>query len=305
MKTLGFVIPCYGKDNDVVRQTMKSVIEALNVSDDAEVVFVYKNLNNFNYDWVSKEFTHQNLKYINVEDTSVKRNFKLLLGIKNINSKYIYPLDADDIINMDHFSKIIHYLKNQNNDVVIMDFIKKKGSDEKYIHFAKKAKKYNTFFPGNYVIIYKKEIINLENDLNDKFVWHHDIMFYANNVQNAKTLTYMEYALIKLVKLEESASTYQNYFKPDYLSYTKQCFDYLSKLNIDQKFYGSMFWIIWGLQITLNYSKIILKDSEKGLNKYYKLNSKYSTKSTMFWMLNFGMLIAAKYPIRWYYKYAK
>lgn len=214
-KVLSLVIPCYGKDNSIVRRTIESAVKNLN--NDTEVVFVYKNSDKYNYDWVSYEFADKLTKIIKID--SGKKQHKIITALEHITSKFVIALDADDLINDEDFSNILSFLKSSENDLINMkvrvyseslELIKTSipfnYSEDKATIFKK-----NKVYFGNTSLIFKTEFLkSISKYLHDEILLGEDAERILISLTKTTNIGTMYLSLFKYIKYSDSESSSSN-----------------------------------------------------------------------------------------------
>lgn len=259
-KLISFVVPCYGKTNEVVRESLKTLDKQLALhSDKIEVIFVYKNLNAFDYDWVKEEFP--NFTHIKIEDNSRKRTFKIKKGLEVAKGKYFYPFDPDDALYQDDFNDLLALFESSNADVFLFDYISKRvdknSQPTKRIVMSKKGhpiiREFNGF-PGNYCFAYKTEhFMKYINDYKiDDFLWFNDNYMILISTQLAKLECVNKVLLIYNRGFGDSMLS--SHYKPQFITH----FETMYKQIIDFQYNNSK-----------DIRKINNKQYQTMLNTYY------------------------------------
>ncbi len=262
MKTgliLSLIIPCYGKTDSIVRESLKTAnLQLEKHSDKVEVIFVYKNLNDFNYDWVSQEFS--NFKVFKVEDTTVKRTYKIKEGLKHASGKYFYTLDPDDFINDIYFENILKKLSLMDAEVVVMDYILRNLDSSKKPKYVKMSRNNKVIlrefygFPGNYNVMYKTEHFkaHVVDFVIDKYLWFNDNYMIFVGLQNAR-LGLLDEALITWNR-GKGDSNLRSHYNPDFITHFE---------NLNKQF------TLFQFKSDKNIKKLINKQYQTMLNTYY------------------------------------
>lgn len=121
MRKLSIIIPAYNCEI-YLEQCIKSIYKQLN-GEDIEVIIV-NDCSTDNTILVAKKYEgHPNLKIINLKynlGVSNARN----IGMDNAEGKYLFFLDADDMLIPGSIKKMLDYIDNKNYDIVKFNFKK-------------------------------------------------------------------------------------------------------------------------------------------------------------------------------------
>ncbi len=210
--TLSIIIPCFGKRNEVVLRTLESAAKVKNNNPDKiEIIFVYKNSIDYNYDWVKKNIDIN--KVIKVDDSNAKKTRKIYEALLKTNSKYSYILDADDILVDKYFNKLIDNLNKEVSDVVLINVIDSKESNlndcklkKTYIHSKNMLPLYyslpNKLTSLTANTVYKTDFLtNVYYKMTDKVLYCDDIyrtlvyLHKTNSIKNYKNIYICNYII--------------------------------------------------------------------------------------------------------------
>lgn len=114
---ISFIIPLYGKPNSVIKKLIDK-IKSLKFSD-VEFIIVYKNSEDFNYDWIHY-YGNNNLMIIGPVKDDAQRTFKIVTGAKYVSGKWIQIMDAHHDFYEDILEKRVKQLNNKDNyDLIV------------------------------------------------------------------------------------------------------------------------------------------------------------------------------------------
>lgn len=137
MFKLTVIIPVYNSEKFLER-SINSILES-SIKDDIEIIIV-DDASNGNCKEIVKKYD-KNIKYIR-HKTNLGLFRARLTGIENANGEYIAHLDADDYVTNDIYNKAYHYLKENNQEVIIFNMQNFDDENNKWINKGEKIYKF-------------------------------------------------------------------------------------------------------------------------------------------------------------------
>ncbi len=215
-KVLSIIIPCYGKDNQVVDKSLDLVNKLLSKTNLIEVIFVYKNSEKYNYDWVKDKYS--DFIVLKEERQDINKHYKQIHAINMSHGKYFYTVDPDDLVKEENILNFLEKLKEENNDLIVISHGIKLGKKYKHKNFIAKYKRnFGKVFFYNQVNIYKTEVVKNKSkdlleysDIFNKHSWFQDLLFPLWFLNKNSKLSFYNVELVDYVKGLGESSVLQN-----------------------------------------------------------------------------------------------
>lgn len=258
MKILGFLINAYNSNITLLKECLDS-FSNLKHHDEIEVLIVDNGSTNEEVWNLILDFNKQhNFNIHRIENNEGKKN-SILYGINNLNTKYMQIFNHDDILNIDNIERLIHMLKTEEPDVILLNYdyfnnIKNKITQTRKVIFGrkeyklvKKLKKRQWHFDIN--TIYNIQILKQTNFNFPKNISMYEDVYINNFMFNNSK---------KIALFNRTIYTYRIKLE-DQLSSTK------SLLNNYKKY----------LEMVLELSKVINKNKATAKNSNYIFSLNY------------------------------
>ena len=269
---LDIIIPEYNCKEEYLDRLLKSILNQKNIDlKEIGIIIVNDNSSKKFKNGFFRKYPQLNIEYY-IKDINEGVGMTRQFGLNKSNAKYITFIDQDDELYNDSLSIIINYLKNNDNDLLLTEYVEEVLVDNniqyrKYSAFDTKESLHGVFI---------KRIRMVENDIHFvSGVRYHDD-FYIRRilttllpVSTLNVLSYLwKYNDTSVVRRERSTSYQAETFEDIFLAVKKRIefFDsreiYVNELSV-----CSILLLIMIIQYDLSFDKSLHDKYEKELFK--------------------------------------